>query len=78
MKELWHLAHVIVHIDIIRSIFELIAEVLHPSIEQLAPFLGVKRTDQLLALRLSDKVVEDVKAWDRPATGNLRIWKVDN
>ena len=78
MKKLGHLAHVIVHIDIIHAIFELIAEVLNSSIEQLAPFLGIKRADQLLALRFSDKVVEDVEAWNCSAPGNLRIWKVDN
>ena len=76
MEELWHGAHLLICIDIIAPILELVPVVLHTSVQQLRPLISVQGTDKLLALTLSDEVIEDVKTWDGSSHGKAGIWKV--
>ena len=70
------MAHALVSIDVIGPVLELVSIVLHSSVQELLPLLGIKCLYQLFTLLLRDEIIEDIEAWYCPSACSLGIREV--
>lgn len=78
VKEGWHLPKFFVNVDIVGTVFELIAVVLHPAIEKLAPLVGIEDSNELFTLLFTDEIVVYHQAGYQATLRNLGIWEIND